>query len=443
VIIDFSQYSGKRIIQANLGGDSPFGGDIPGAQLFPDTDKIMAFDVNMPLDTSVADNYQPNLSRETPPLGYARADRVRRVGLFEGRDEYGRPQPLLGTVEPATDKDGHPIYWPNTPPYVAAKLAGTQMSGTMTWSNPTTENIALNDVEEWEIFNLSADAHPIHPHLVAFDVIERRRIVFDSAADANGVLQVGVEPAGDGTYKQERTNVGHDGSLGSGFAVFNPTVGEVVQSPSEYTDIVRTDTVVALPGQTVRIRAKFDRLGRYVWHCHLLSHEDNEMMREFYVGELPEHGPTPTIPSTPAPVAAKPIPVPSPPPSPAPVTAKPSAAPSLKCAVLKLCALVELDTMNEVVLTGDDSYKISSASRKYSIRCDVEGPIRRFRFAYDGKTVFKGVSPYWMAGDSPASVRKVLYLAKCGSKVITVSAKNAMSEVCFTKTFRLEGQCNV
>jgi FtsP/CotA-like multicopper oxidase with cupredoxin domain len=78
----------------------------------------------------------------------------------------------------------------------------------------------------------SADAHPIHLHLVTFDVIERQQIVFDSAADADGILHVSVEPAGDGTYKQERTNVGHDGSLGSGFTVFNPTVSKVVQSIS-------------------------------------------------------------------------------------------------------------------------------------------------------------------------------------------------------------------
>ena len=43
------------------------------------------------------------------------------------------------------------------------------------------------------------------------------------------------------------------------------------------------DTVVSLPGEVTRVIAKFDRKGRYVWHCHILSHEDHEMMRPFEV----------------------------------------------------------------------------------------------------------------------------------------------------------------
>lgn len=44
------------------------------------------------------------------------------------------------------------------------------------------------------------------------------------------------------------------------------------------------DTAIMYPGEVTRIIARFDRPGRYVWHCHILSHEDHEMMRPFHVG---------------------------------------------------------------------------------------------------------------------------------------------------------------
>ena len=43
------------------------------------------------------------------------------------------------------------------------------------------------------------------------------------------------------------------------------------------------DTVIAYPGGITRVKARFDQEGRYVWHCHILEHEDNEMMRPYVV----------------------------------------------------------------------------------------------------------------------------------------------------------------
>ena len=46
------------------------------------------------------------------------------------------------------------------------------------------------------------------------------------------------------------------------------------------------DTVIAYPGQVTRVRAFFNTPGQYVWHCHIVEHEDNEMMRPYAVGPI-------------------------------------------------------------------------------------------------------------------------------------------------------------
>jgi FtsP/CotA-like multicopper oxidase with cupredoxin domain len=47
----------------------------------------------------------------------------------------------------------------------------------------------------------------------------------------------------------------------------------------------RKDTVIALPGEVTRVKATFSVGGQYVWHCHIVEHEDNEMMRPFRIGD--------------------------------------------------------------------------------------------------------------------------------------------------------------
>jgi spore coat protein A len=61
--------------------------------------------------------------------------------------------------------------------------------------------------------------------------------------------------------------------------------GRVKLGPADgYVDNTPKDMVTALPETVTRIKATFDKPGRYVWHCHILSHEDHEMMRVLHVG---------------------------------------------------------------------------------------------------------------------------------------------------------------
>jgi spore coat protein A len=268
IVFDFSTLAEKRIIIENIGGDSPFGGDfgddLDSDDFFPDrqTDRIMAFDVVLPFDTAVPDNFAPtNIGNSNIPNTNA-VDRIRKVALFEGMDEFGRLQPLLGTAEPASDYLGDPIYWPATPEYEDAGLTG-QMEGSIAWHSPTTVNPALGDTVIWEIYNATGDAHPVHLHLVHFDVLDRQEFTADVV---------------------DQPVVQHNGDVGEGFRLENISLGDTVPQPAGYVENAPKDMVTALPGQVTRVKATFDKPGRYVWHCHILSHEDHEMMRVMHVG---------------------------------------------------------------------------------------------------------------------------------------------------------------
>jgi spore coat protein A len=116
------------------------------------------------------------------------------------------------------------------------------------WSMPVTEKPALNSTEIWSFVNLTDDSHPIHLHLVRFQILDRRP--FDLS-----VYQL------------------------TGKIVFSgPTVA------LEAGELGWRDTVRADPMTVTRIIVKFEGWpGRYVWHCHILEHEDNEMMRPYVV----------------------------------------------------------------------------------------------------------------------------------------------------------------
>jgi FtsP/CotA-like multicopper oxidase with cupredoxin domain len=251
LVIDFKNVpAGSRVIVENLLGDAPFGGDLPDVDdLFPDrrTDRVMAFDVELPLNTGRADTNVTDGHYLGGGVSVGATGKTRKLALFEGNDEFGRLQPLLGTAEPSAD------------------VSGNMANGSLTWAQPLTENPGLGDTELWEIYNATGDAHPVHLHLVHFEVMNRE-----------GFTATAVE----------QPTPQHNGTQGVGFRLEGIATDGNVTGPA-VSEQTRRDMVMALPGEVTRIKMTFDKPGRYVWHCHILSHEDHEMMRPFHVGPGP------------------------------------------------------------------------------------------------------------------------------------------------------------
>ncbi|MCB4791535.1 MAG: multicopper oxidase domain-containing protein [Elusimicrobia bacterium] len=230
VIVDFTNVPvGTNVIMQNIGADAPFTG-VPGVDFVSadpaTTGQVMQF--------RVVAATSPDLS--TPPdqlVLPARTDlgavnNTRQISLNEMSSNVlpgiGPRMALMGTVDLSI----------STSPVGVPKL----------WSDAVTENPALNATEIWEMYNFTVDAHPVHIHQVQFEVVNRE--IFDPAAGVVGTI-----------------------------------------NPPELWESGTKDTVVSYPGQITRVKAKFDVPGLFVWHCHILEHEENEMMRPMFIGAMP------------------------------------------------------------------------------------------------------------------------------------------------------------
>jgi spore coat protein A len=158
----------------------------------------------------------PQTLRSVPVLAESEAVRTRHLTLEENDDVLDEPMTHL--------------------------LNGSR------WHDPVTEQPEIGTTEIWAFINLTDDSHPIHLHLVRFQILDRRS--FD---DVEYLVHKKVR------YTDEPAP---------------PSLGETGWK----------DTVQAHPKMVTRIIVRFEGYtGRYVWHCHILEHEDNEMMRPFDV----------------------------------------------------------------------------------------------------------------------------------------------------------------
>jgi FtsP/CotA-like multicopper oxidase with cupredoxin domain len=235
VIVDFSRVRrGTNVTLLNLGPDEPLGSDDFEPADSRTTGRVMQFRVTRSVPAGFVDPSTPPARLVMPSAPRRSATRTRSLALLE--EAAKRPLPdipveaRLGTFDPAR----------GAPAGITA----------LRWADPITENPDPDTVETWELYNFTADAHPIHVHEVLFEVINRQ------ALDEHTGRPVGKPAA--------------------------PT-----RSENGYKD-----TVVAYPGQVTRIRIQFPHPGQFVWHCHIVEHEDNEMMRPYRIGPIQPGQPT-------------------------------------------------------------------------------------------------------------------------------------------------------
>ena len=235
VIVDFTNVPEESHILRNVGPDEPFGGGIPGVD-FPVSDpettgNVLQFRV---VPARGVDSSTPPQYLRLPSITPLPPERLtRQLALIEKASEgaseeeeelEGPVEALLGNV----DDEGEPTH--------------------AHWADAVTENPEVGDTEVWEFYNTTADAHPMHVHEVTFEVVNREGLVLDGEEVATP-----LQTTGDVTLPEPWE---------SGFK----------------------DTVIAYPGQVTRVKAQFNSPGQFVWHCHIVEHEDNEMMRPYRIG---------------------------------------------------------------------------------------------------------------------------------------------------------------
>ncbi|HEY0945679.1 MAG TPA: multicopper oxidase [Opitutaceae bacterium] len=236
VIVDFTHVPAGNHVLANIAPDEPFGGGVPGEDFDPadpdSTGQVLQFRVG---PARTPDTTTPAQFLQLPAIAPLTPTITRQVTLHERDSDTVTIREENGAI--VFDPEGGEPFGPE------AALLGTLADGALGWADAITENPALGSVETWEIWNFTMDAHPIHIHELLFQVVNR---------EAEGIVR-----------------------------------------PPEPSELGWKDTVIVYPGEITRVRMHFDLPGLYVWHCHIVEHEDNEMMRPYYVGAIDPNAPLP------------------------------------------------------------------------------------------------------------------------------------------------------
>jgi spore coat protein A len=291
LIIDFTGFAGQEIILYN-DAPGPFPGGPPTTDYYlgnplnpvwpqpgtgPDTRQILRIKVVAatssgpqpaipilnplkldPLPIAPIINVVAPIAPLVPPAGTP----VRDLTLNESFDQYGRLKQLIGTTKPG--------------------LAGKGFG--LDYMAPPTEVVNAGATEVWRIFNLTADTHPLHFHLVTVQVLSRQPFRYTRGRFLASGTARGPEP---NELGWKETVQMHPGEVTTVLMRFdmpappvlagvggNPDVPLVIPSSNRATLGLGVEGLGLTPGPTYH---------EYVWHCHILEHEEHDMMRPLIV----------------------------------------------------------------------------------------------------------------------------------------------------------------
>lgn len=283
VIVDFRGLPNGTIVTLfNTGPDAPFGGfpAVPVADPAT-TGQVMRFVVNNALLGASPTDELRGTVKPWPVLNPTAATSPESLvlGPVDGGTVTPAPNPvprqlalveeesalvcvtvdaLTGAITPVLDPTSPtgyeiplgpglcptPTALPMAPKAAVLGTVGAGVPTVTLWSDPIVTNVATGSSETWEFHNFTIDAHPIHVHEVKFQVRGRRGIAGGPSIVAGRGIVNGVQ-AWENGWK---------------------------------------DTVLAYPGEVTSVSANFGIAGLYVWHCHIVEHEDNEMMVPYCIG---------------------------------------------------------------------------------------------------------------------------------------------------------------
>ncbi|HEY3347266.1 MAG TPA: multicopper oxidase domain-containing protein [Nitrospirota bacterium] len=310
VIIDFSKFAGKTLILHNT-GNTPYPGGV-----FPDPatlGKIVQFRVAA---VPVVDNsYNPASGtplRTAPIVRLVTTSGATAAGVTVNKrrqltlNEVQGPGGPLEILVNNTDWDGR-----RPDRSIRKDFTPVTINGVTAYYSELPKE---GDTEVWEIVNLTMDAHPIHTHLTQFQLLRRQNFDVDKYSTAYASVFPG------GTFKgitylpgmyipgfgpPLNYNSGNCRALGG-----NPDITPFLlgsPEPARPNEFGWKDTIMAPPGMVTRFVVRYAPMDKklndpnlfypfhpaaagrgYVWHCHIIDHEDNEMMRPYKV--IPKPG---------------------------------------------------------------------------------------------------------------------------------------------------------